>query len=99
MIRHKATQQLMPLAQRNRGYSHWNPNSNTEPLNIFLKIPRFLSSEEQARRVIHMWYFRQNGKQYSDEFNDLVDYKPDERKKDDLEIIEVMILNSDGTSL
>lgn len=97
VIRHKESNTLMPLMKRGRGYSHWNPsNPNAHKITVELNIPRFLSSRKQAKRVIDMWFSWPNGKtsgyQSRDgEWDDTVDTKTDNRKKEDLEVVEVRI--------
>jgi len=95
-IRHKASQSIMPLAKRNRGYSHWNPGNGKPEVKIFTSIPRLLESEKQAKKCISMWFSFPNGKQssyqtYDGEWDDIIDFKPDNRKKEDLEIVEVEV--------
>lgn len=96
-IRHKETSEFMPLMKRGRGYSHWNP-SNLEAHKIYarLDIPRLLISRKQALKVISSWFAGQNGKHtsyqsYSGEWDDIVDFKSDNRKKEDLEVVEVRV--------
>ena len=102
LIRHIATQQVMPLCRRNRGYSWWNPNrkddKESRPKVLFLEIPRLLKSEKQAKKVIAMWRAFPNGKHsfyqssYDGEYNDSIDFKDDGRKKEDLEVIKVRMV-------
>jgi hypothetical protein len=101
-IRHKETKQIMPLAKRNRGYSHWNPSSDgILPSKMFLGVPRLLESKEQAKKCISLWFACQNGRRsmhqssYTGEWDDIVDFKVDNRKKEDLEIIKIRIIKND----
>lgn len=95
VIRHKSTGQLMPEVKR-RGYTHWNPNTNSMP-NTSIGIPRLLHSRRQAHRCIVQWASLPNAKtvysmsdEYSEELD--IDIKLDGRKKDDLEIIEARLV-------
>lgn len=101
LIRHKATQQIMPLTKRNRGYSWWNParidTVESRPQILFLDVPRLLKSEEQAKRCILQWFTYPNGRNsitqsYSGECDDIVDFKEDGRKKEDLEVVKIRIV-------
>lgn len=100
VIRHKATKQLMPELRRTRGYSHWNPSKPDSPNSLdpekILGVPRLLPSRRKAQRCIDQWNSIPNGKQgwtYDGEMVD-VDIKPDGRKKEDLEIIEVNLIEN-----
>jgi hypothetical protein len=96
-IRHKATKQLMPLMKRGKGYSHWNPSAVKYKIHSELNIPRLLESEKQAKKVITNWYYCPNGKNIywrdheSGYWENDIEFKSDERKKDDLEIVKVIV--------
>lgn len=97
-IRHKATGELMPQFKKDRGYSHWNPgNPNAEELIASLGVPRLLSMRGKAARCINQWSNNPNGRHrnytnsITGEWEDFTDYKPDDRKKEDLEIVEVIL--------
>lgn len=98
LIRHKATQQVMPQCIRGRGYSHWNPGSDEViSKGLFLNVPRLLESKKQAERCISMWFTWPNGKRssyqsYDGEWDDITDFKSDGRKKEDLEIVKIRIV-------
>lgn len=98
LIRHIATKQIMPLARRNRGYSHWNPDSDSIiTKGLFRNVPRLLESEKQAAQCIRQWFNYPNGRQTSyqthyGEWDDIVDFKPDGRKKEDLEIVKIRMI-------
>ncbi len=87
VIRHKATGELMPQMKRDRGYTHWNPD--TTILTNCLPVPRLLTSVEQARRVIVQWAANPNMTVRYFEDGDEVNIKPDGRKKGDLEVRKV----------
>ncbi|MEX0595467.1 MAG: hypothetical protein WD512_03125 [Candidatus Paceibacterota bacterium] len=91
VIRHKATGELMHQCKRGKGYSWWNPSNPQSKIPVFLNIPRLFESSKQAQRAISQWKANPNGRRsisqsYSGEFDDIVDFKDDGRKKDDLEI-------------
>lgn len=95
-IRHKATGELMPELKR-RGYSFWNPTTNSIPDTI-TGCPRLLKSQKQAERCIVQWACLPNARErqyqsgfYGDEIDIELTTKPDGRKKEDLEIIQVNI--------
>jgi len=96
MIRHKATGEYMPQL-RNKGYSHWNPSHpEVKLVGTRTGCPRFLKDEKQAKKCIDMWFTFQNGYNsyyqiHSEEFDDIVDFKKDDRKKEDLEIVKVEV--------
>lgn len=100
MIRHKATGEFMPQLRRGRGYSHWNPAVKPTP-EIFDKhtlvgVPRLLPDLHSAKAVITAWTFNPNAKinisqSYYGEQDEIFDIKPDGRKKEDLEAVEVTI--------
>ena len=91
MIRHKATGQIMPLFKRNRGYSLWNPSTNPSEHPRSMKVPRILQSEKQANRCIVMWNLMPNAKERFYEDGPEVDFRPDGRKKEDLEVVAVKL--------
>lgn len=91
-IRHKETGLFMPLLKRNRGYSHWNPPELLK--NIDTGVPRLLTTRKKAQQCISQWFTFPNGKRgvsqsHDGEWDDIVDFKPDGRKKEDLEIIQL----------
>jgi hypothetical protein len=93
-IRHIKSRQLMPECKR-RGYSHWNPDTNSLPDNI-TGMPRILKSRKQAKQCIAQWNAVPNAREkfYTNSYGETdveLDYKPDGRKKEDLEVIEVCI--------
>lgn len=95
VIRHRATGEIMPALDRNRGYSHWNPPKMPDDKKI-LGVPRILKSIKQANQVISQWNAMPNA-QFGGYTNHLgeddydIRIKPDGRKKEDLEVIEVLI--------
>lgn len=100
-IRHKATQELMPQLARGKGYSHWNP-AVTPTTEVFkgaklVGVPRLVPSLRTARQIINQWNSTPNGRYTSHQssagdYDEVLDIKPDGRKKEDLEVIEVEIL-------
>jgi len=90
----------MPLCRRNRGYSHWNPNSDSIiSSKLFTNIPRLLESKEQAERCVIQWNAIPNGRvkgyqTHDGEWDDYLDVKPDNRKKEDLEIVKIRIIKA-----
>lgn len=100
MIRHKATQELMPELKRTRGYSHWNPAKvdTVETLGKkVLGVPRLFASRKKAIGSIAAWNATPNGRQSSyqsheGEWDDILDIKPDGRTKDDLEVVSVELV-------
>lgn len=89
IIKHKSTGQIMPLMKRNRGYSHWNPAIDKTVYSIITNIPRLLLTEAQAKRVINGWYNCRNSRNDID--GDFCLGPMDNRKKEDLEIIPVIV--------
>lgn len=91
-IRHKRTQEFMPNMDKNRGYSHWNPD---KPKKIKQKSEgiRILYSVRTAKAVITGWFNTPNGRNggyqssWDGEWIDDIDIKQDGRKKEDLEIV------------
>lgn len=103
MIRHKDTGEFMPELKRTRGYSHWNPGV-VDTLTIFNKqkllgTPRLFKSSNQARRCVLLWAANPNAKakqyQRSDgEWDEEFYTKPDGRKREDLEVVIVDIVET-----
>lgn len=76
----------MPLAQKNKGYTHWNPSS-PEKFYAVSNIPRMFSSITNARRSITNWF-----KRTKTPWGSIRQPIEDNRKKEDLEIIEVELV-------
>lgn len=103
LIRHKATGEYMPQLERGRGYSHWNPAA-VRTVDVFrprklIGVPRLLPSRRTAAHCIANWnaypnsYTRSNrGDGWNDD-PELAVGKDDGRKKEDLEIVEVAIVD------
>lgn len=89
IIKHRATGKIMPLMKRNRGYSHWNPSIPDKTVYSQTEIPRLLLTRKQAERVIHGWYNCPNSR--NDYDGDLCLGPMDNRKKEDLQIVKVII--------
>lgn len=93
-IRHKATGKLMPQLN-GRGYSYWNPNTDTEP-DTSLGVPRLVKSKTIAKFIVGQWSQGIHKRtiirygEYGE--NEIVDVFPDGRKKEDLEIVQVQLL-------
>ena len=88
-IMHKESLELMPFMRRGRGYSYWNPDNpkmHGIARRLSLSIPRLLESKKKAQRCIAAWNCMPNSR--NDQDGDL-DIRPDNRKKEDLEVIEV----------
>lgn len=100
MIRHKATGEFMPELKRTRGYTHWNPSTSGSPDNKKLTgCPRLFPSFKKARRCIAMWNSMPNAKMsysrsYDGEEDYSIDFKSDGRKKEDLEVVIVDIVET-----
>ena len=100
VIRHKATDEIMPELKGTRGYSWWNPrnkNSELDPKKI-LGVPRLLKSRKQAMQCITQWHTYPNshmgfgpGDYPGAEEVDLK-IKKDDRMREDLEVVEVLIV-------
>jgi hypothetical protein len=92
VIRHIKTGELMPQMKRDRGYSHWNPD-NPKEINK-LGVPRLIDTRRRAVHCINQWAALPNAVKkfstsyYGEEKED-IDIKPDGRKKEDLEVVEV----------
>lgn len=93
LIRHKATGQFMPLVERNRGYTHWNPGQPNKMYAVSTGVPRILASERKAKNVIAQWACNPNGKERWFDGEPEFDIKPDGRTKDDLEVVPCMIVD------
>lgn len=101
MIRHKSTGEFMPELERGRGYSHWNPAVEATAHRFMQRkltgCPRLLSSRGKAARCIAAWNAFPNSYNgfsrdpIDDDYN--IQFKDDGRKKEDLEIVEVVILD------
>lgn len=96
-IRHKATSELMPQGKKNRGYSHWNPSNPNSKFKYALPIPRLLDTRRKAANCIKAWAANPNSKMsysvsYAGEEDYSVDIKPDGRKKEDLEVVEIELV-------
>ncbi len=97
-IRHKATGQFMPQL-RGRGYTFWNPASTSPTNNLGhnknLGTPRLLPSRRKAVGCINQWNCNPNASMRgsSGMFGEDIDIAvtPDGRKKEDLEIVEVLV--------
>lgn len=97
VIRHKATGELMPQAKRNRGYSHWNPGNTEHKFDQTLGVPRLIDTRRKAAKCIVEWANLPNGRHssyqsYDGEWDETVDSKPDGRKREDLEIVEIDLI-------
>ena len=80
----------MPQCKRGRGYTHWNPgNPNAHELFSATNIPRLIDTRKRAVACIVQWAAMPNSR--SDMDGDIVLGKIDNRKKEDLEIIEAWI--------
>jgi hypothetical protein len=94
LIRHKATGEYMPLAKR-KGYTHWNPGIPGKVFGASMGVPRLIDTRRKAARIIVMWASQPNlSYHHTDniwESHDL-QIKEDGRKKEDLEIVEVCIM-------
>lgn len=94
-IRHKATGEFMPQAKRNRGYSNWNPAVADNEFSAALGFPRILQSHAQAQRCINAWNAMPNGHiKPSYDGDDDIEIRDDKRSKDDLEVVEIVIVES-----
>lgn len=94
LIKHLASGEFMPQMKRGRGYTHWNPSSAVEASNK-TNVPRLLVSEEQAKRVIKMWAIYPNAhtrRAEADWDNDDFLTKPDGRKREDLVVVKVQMV-------
>lgn len=101
-IRHKASGEFMPQLKKNRGYSHWNP-SNSEHTMIAktLGVPRLLDTRRRAARCIHMWANNPNSRYagYTTAYGEDdygIDMKDDGRKAEDLEVVELDLVETNG---
>jgi hypothetical protein len=99
VIRHKTTGEIMPQAEKNRGYSHWNPNHPEHEFKQRLGVPRLIDTRRKAVRCIQMWAANPNGRRtgyrsHNGEWDDLVDFKEDGRTSDDLEVVEVDLIEA-----
>lgn len=97
MIRHKASGDFMPQL-KGKGYTHWNPSSDNSISGRKLTgCPRLFATLRIARAVIVQWNSIPNAyNSYRSSFalgddQPILEGKPDGRKKDDLEIVEVNI--------
>jgi len=97
IIRHKATNTVMPQL-KGKGYSHWNPNQteNQVSLRKLTGCPRLFETKNSAYRAIVQWNACPNAYNgWHDTYDGgepSVNIKPDERSKDDLEIIKVRLV-------
>lgn len=106
MIRHKATGEFMPELRRGRGYSHWNPSKVDTATHLgrrkLLGVPRLFPSRRTAWASIVQWNALPNayngyksGPFGTEEYDTQIE--DDGRKKEDLEIVEVDIVEvNDG---
>jgi hypothetical protein len=98
VIRHKATGEIMPQSRKDKGYSHWNPSHPEHEFGLGLGVPRLIDTRRRAARCIYMWASNPNGKhkgyqnQWTGEWEDDYDIKPDGRTANDLEIVEVDVI-------
>lgn len=104
LIRHKATQEFMPELERGRGYSHWNPGKvpTTEVFRPrkLVGTPRLFLSRGSAVRTIAAWFnnpnaymsYSRSSSSFGSDDPDLT-VKDDGRKKEDLEVVEVAIID------
>ena len=102
VIRHKATGEIMPQSRKDKGYSHWNPSHPEHEFRLSLGVPRLIDTRRRDAMCIHMWAALPNSRRslsepsyYTGEQDDIVDIKPDGRKADDLEIVEVDVILQD----
>jgi hypothetical protein len=85
----------MPQGRRDKGYSHWNPAHPEHKFETAIGVPRLIDSRRKAAKCIQQWaacpnrrhWSRQN--QWTGEYENDVDTKPDGRSSTDLEIVEV----------
>ena len=101
IIRYKATNQITPQL-RDRGYTYWNPSSSNPMNNLErknLNTPRLFETYDRAYRAIVQWNSLPNARpvvnlSYSGSESDSIDYTPDGRTKDDLEIVKVRLVKA-----
>lgn len=97
-IRHIRTGELMPEVRTRGGYSHWNPDNSNMPIKIFFGHPRLFETRKRAIRCISQWVSCQNGRRhfnqnyFTGECDDSIDIKLDGRKKEDLEVVKVVVI-------
>lgn len=94
MIRHIKSGKFMPLIKGGRGYTHWNPGTNNKIVGE-LDIPRLISTLCGAKLIISLWATQPNASvNYDSNYRYgklIINYKEDNRSKDDLEVVEVKI--------
>jgi ribosomal protein S19 len=92
LIKHVASGEYMPQMKRGRGYSHWNPSKQSK-MSVRTNVPRLLTSEAQAKRVITAWSVYPNAStiRFESGFEQCDDFltKPDGRKKEDLTVVKM----------
>lgn len=80
---------------RKRGYSWWNPSTNSEP-NTSKDVPRLFKTRESANRCIGQWAIGQMKEHTSTDWEGYseVDLRItfDGRKKEDLEVVPVLLM-------
>jgi hypothetical protein len=90
LIRHKATQEIMPQMKKGRGYTHWNPGNKDAPeLKGNAGIPRLIDTRRKAAACINQWVANPNA---SNDMDGDIQIKLDNRKKEDLEVVEVELV-------
>ena len=101
VIRHRVTGELMPLLDRNRGYSHWNPTHPEHEHKSSLGVPRIFKAKADAVRAIGMWNACPNAtmsysRGYFGEEDYGLDIHPDDRNRDDLEVLAARLVVDNG---
>lgn len=93
VIRHKPSGELMPVMNKGKGYTHWNPSTKPGQSIKHSHTPRLLKSLNQAKRVVGIWAHLPNSfREYIPYTgNNEVETKDDGRKVEDLEIIAVKL--------
>jgi hypothetical protein len=86
----------MPQAKKDRGYSHWNPDNSEHKFEQALGVPRLIDTRRRAAHIIAQWTCFPNARGvttqgYEGDIDFDIDTKPDGRKKEDLEIVEVSL--------
>src|SRR6185312_2529534 len=91
VIRHKETKQLMPSFKRGSGHTHWNPSVDKEVKGM-LQTPRLFKTDTSAKKAIGMWAALPNLiLSFNVDLNKGYERVDDGRKKEDLEVVEVII--------
>lgn len=84
LLRHKATDKLMPAQRRGRGSTSWDPAIKRE---VDTDYPRLFTKQETARRVLQNWERGELTNSYSRDYGCRPRWVAKPERKGQLEVV------------